>query len=260
MNRFLVCLAYDGSAFQGWQKQLENGDIKIRAGKEVRTVQSELERALSEIAKTPVKTVGSSRTDAGVHALNQYAHFDFPINMTTEQIRLALTSKLTKDIRINRVYQVPDDFHARFRAIGRSYRFVIAKELTPFNRNFKTYFPRFKIHKARIKEGLAIFSGEHDFEFFCHKSEDLKSYVSIISSLDFYETDEDYIFEISADRFLHNMVRRIAGTLVRLSERSDLLLVVEELLKRNSDYLHLVYTAPPQGLYLVDVHYAESFL
>jgi len=259
MNRFVISLAYDGSAFQGWQKQLENGVIKIRNGREVRTVQSELERALREIAKEPIRTIGSSRTDAGVHALNQYAHFDFPVDMTTEQIRLALTSKLSKDIRINKVYCVDDDFHTRFCATGRSYRFVIARELTPFNRNYKSYFPRFTIDQERIQKCLPLFLGEHDFEFFCQKSEELKTFVSVVSSVDFYETEEDCIFEISADRFLHNMVRRIIGTLVRLSGREEVGLIIEELLKRNRKYLHLVYTAPPQGLYLVDVHYAEGY-
>ena len=246
MQRFLVRFAYDGSLYQGWQKQREG-----------RTVQGELEQALSEIAKTPVITIGSSRTDAGVHALNQYAHFDFPVNMTPEQIRLALTTKLSKEIKIIKVYPVSEDFNARFRAMGRAYRFVIAKELTPFNRLYKSFFPRYRIDKKRIEECLPLFKGRNDFELFCQNSDDLETFISIITHCAFYETEEDYIFEISADRFLHNMVRRIVGTLVRLSTDEDIYNIIKGLLEKKREFLHLVYTAPPQGLYLVDVIYPE---
>lgn len=244
MQRFVVRLAYDGSSFQGWQKQHH-----------VRTVQTELERALSEIAKEPVSTIGSSRTDTGVHALNQYAHFDFPVMMTPEQIRLALTSKLTKDIKIIRVYPVSSDFNVRYQATGRSYKFIIAKEQTPFNRNYKSFFPKLRVVKNTIRDCLPLFMGSNDFEYFCRKNEDLKTYISIVSHCEFYETDEDYIFEISADRFLHNMVRRIIGTLVRVSVEENAREIINSLLLKNREYQHLIYTAPPQGLYLMKVEY-----
>ncbi|MBW6516387.1 MAG: tRNA pseudouridine(38-40) synthase TruA [Candidatus Cloacimonetes bacterium] len=247
MSRFVVRLAYDGSAFQGWQKQPHQ-----------RTVQGELERALSEIAKETITTIGSSRTDTGVHALNQYAHFDFPIRMTPEQIKLALITKLPKDMQIIKVYRVVDDFNARYQAIGRKYKFIIAKELTPFNRLYKSYFPKYKIEKVRIDKCLPLFLGRTDFEFFCRKSEDINTFISVVDHCTFSETEEDFIFEIAADRFLHNMVRRIIGTLVRLSDEDDIYYIVQQLLAGNRKYLHLVYTAPPQGLYLVDVLYPEG--
>lgn len=244
MQRFLVRLAYDGSAFQGWQKQPT-----------VRTVQGELERALSEVAKEKILTTGSSRTDTGVHAINQYAHFDFPVKMTPLQIKLALITKLQKDIQIKEVYPVVDDFNARYQAIGRKYRFIITKELTPFNRLYKSYFPKHKIVRERIESCLPLFRGSNDFEFFCLKNKELKTYISVVDHCSFSETAEDYVFEISADRFLHNMVRRIIGTLVRLSKDEQGYDIINELLKKNRKYLHLVYTAPPQGLYLMDVLY-----
>jgi len=246
MQRFLVRLAYDGSAFQGWQKQPD-----------VRTVQGELERALSEIAKETITTIGSSRTDTGVHALNQFAHFDFPIQMNCEQIKLALITKLLKDMQIIKVYRVADDFNARYQAIGRKYKFVITKELTPFNRLYKSYFAKHKIVKERIEKCLPLFIGTNDYELFCQKNEDLNTFLSVVNHCTFSETEEDFIFEIAADRFLHNMVRRIIGTLVRLSDDEDVYYIIQKLLAKNREYLHLVYTAPPQGLYLVDVLYSE---
>ena len=249
MQRFVVCLAYDGSAFQGWQKQPNE-----------RTVQGELERALDEIAKEPVKTIGSSRTDTGVHALDQYAHFDFPVKMNPDQIRLALTTKLDKDIKIIKVYRVPEDFNVRYQAIGRHYRFIIAKELTPFNRLYKSYFPKHKIVTDKIEECLPLLIGKNDFEFFCQKNEDLHTFISDVSYCNFVEKDDEYIFEIKADRFLHNMVRRIVGTLIRLSNNDQADRIIKELLSQNREYLHLVYTAPPQGLYLVKVFYPVGVL
>ncbi len=244
MQRFLVRLAYDGSTFQGWQKQPV-----------ARTVQGELERALGEIAKEPVKTIGSSRTDAGVHALNQYAHFDFPVKMTPEQIKLAIMTKLSRDIKIIKVYRVAEDFNARYQATGRAYTFLIAKELTPFNRLYRSFFPNLKIYKQRIEECLPLLMGRKDFEFFSQKNEDLCNLFSNISHTAFYEQENDYVFEIKADRFLHNMVRRIIGTLVRLSDNKDAYQIMKELFAKNGEYLNIVYTAPPQGLYLTEVLY-----
>ncbi len=244
MNRFVLRIAYDGSGFHGWQKQPA-----------ARTVQGEIERALSEIAKEQIKTIGSSRTDTGVHALNQFVHFDFPFNMTPQQIKLAITTKLAKDIKINQVYTVENDFNVRFEAIGRSYKYIIAKELTPFNRLYKSFFPKYKIKKEQIEQCLPLLMGRNDFEFFCQKREDLHTYISVVSAVAFHETKDEFIFEITADRFLHNMVRRIIGTMVRLSDNKEVYQIMKELLSRNREYLHLVFTAPPQGLYLMNVLY-----
>jgi len=247
MKRYLLCLSYDGSSFYGWQKQPF-----------IRTVQGELETALGEIAKTPVKTAGSSRTDTGVHAICQFSHFDFPIDMTPRQMRLALSSKLPKDIKINQTYTVDSEFHSRFQAVGRSYRFEITKELTPFNRRYKSYFPRYQVNTDNIRSCLHLFKGKNNFEYFSRKDENLVNYLSEIKEIDFVENDEDYIFSITADRFLHNMVRRIVGTMVKLSTKDDLKEIINQLLSKNRDYLHLVYTAPPQGLYLTKVFYPET--
>lgn len=248
MLRFALIIAYDGSFFQGWQKQSS-----------VRTVQGEIEAALSEIAKEKINTIGSSRTDAGVHALCQCVHFDFPINMTTEQIRLALNTKIPKDIQIVSVHQVDDEFHSRFDARERAYKYYITKERTPFNRLYTTHFPRFEINVDNIKATIPIFLGVNDFELFSLKNPELETFISDIRHCDFYETNEGYVFEITADRFLHNMVRRIVGTLVRLSSDSNMSELIYQLLKeKNREYHHLVYTAPPYGLFLTEVKYDEN--
>lgn len=248
MRRIALIIAYDGSFFQGWQKQPE-----------VRTVQGEIEKALSEIAKTKINTIGSSRTDAGVHALCQCLHFDFPINMTTEQIRLALNTKIPKDIQIVSVHNVDKSFHSRFDARERAYKYYITKERTPFNRFYASYFPRFKIDVENINNTIPVFFGRNDFELFSLKNPDLKTFISDIRHCRFVEEDGGYVFEITADRFLHNMVRRIVGTLVRLSSDKNMCEIIYQLLKeKNREYHHLVYTAPPYGLFLTGIKYDES--
>ena len=247
MKRYLLQLSYDGSGFCGWQKQLH-----------FRTVQNELETALHEIAKQHVKTIGSSRTDTGVHALCQYTHFDFPIDLTPIQIKLALTTKLPKDIKVNNVFIVQPDFHSRYHATGRSYRFEITKELTPFNRNFRTYFPRYPVYPEAIEKCLSLFEGKQDFELFSHKNEKLTNHLCNVKNIGFVQHDEGYTFTITANRFLHNMVRRIIGTMVKLGNNDDLPHIISELLKKNEEYLHMVYTAPPQGLFLSEVFYPPS--
>jgi tRNA pseudouridine38-40 synthase len=248
MRRFALIIAYDGYFFQGWQKQPL-----------VRTVQGELEKVLSEIAKEKINTIGSSRTDAGVHALCQCVHFDFPINMTAEQVQLALNTKIPKDIEIVSVHHVDDEFHSRFDARERAYRYYITKKRTPFNRFFATYFPRFEINVKNITNTTPIFYGSNDFELFSLKNPELETFISEIRHCKFIEEEGGYVFEITANRFLHNMVRRIVGTLVRLSSYSNMQEIIYQLLKeKNREYHHLVYTAPPYGLFLTEVKYDEN--
>ncbi len=245
MQRYLLNIAYDGSCFSGWQKQPH-----------LNTVQNKLEKALAEIAKEPVKTIGSSRTDTGVHALSQFCHFDFPFSLSEKQMQLALRTKLPKSIGVNAVYIVKDDFHSRYHAVARSYRFAIANKITPFNRNYKSYFPKYPIKADKIKQSLPLFIGNYDFEMFAQKNKDLASSLCDVRKIDFLEVNDGYILTITANRFLHNMVRRIIGTLVKLSKEDNLPEIIEQLLAKNEKHRYLVYTAPPQGLYLTEIQYA----
>lgn len=133
MNNFLIKISYDGTDFNGWQIQ-----------KEGRTVQQVLENALYRIAKVEIKTISAGRTDAGVHAIGQHANFHFPIQMTTKQIQLALNANLPNDVSVSMVYKVTDDFNSRYDAVSRTYNYILAKEITPFNRRYKSFIPKKK--------------------------------------------------------------------------------------------------------------------
>ncbi len=244
MARYLLKIAYDGSGYYGWQKQWISP-----------TVQEIIEGLLSKIARETIFITGSGRTDSGVHALAQYAHFDFQVNMTPEQIRLALNSKLPSDIMIDQVLLVPDEFHARFDAYERSYIYRICKVRTPFNRLYYSSFPRKKINTELILPCLKYFEGVHDFTSFSKPNPDVPNRVCDIKSISWEEFEDSYVFKITADRFLHNMVRRIVGCLINISHKKLNPAIVKELIEQQDSNQRFIPTAPSNGLYLSEVKY-----
>jgi len=240
-------ISYDGTFFNGWQSQ-----------KKGRTVQQILEKALSEIAKQPITVIGSGRTDAGVHAFRQYAHFDFPVQMTPNQIVLALRAKLPQDVSVSRIFPVKDDFHARYNAVQRKYIYFITTNPTPFTRFYRTYFPKTFISLNKIRTTVSYFTGKHDFTSFSKFNPDIKTTICEISDFQVTEKQDDIIFEISANRFLHNMVRRIIGTIVNISRTNTNPDIVSQLIEMKNPQHKLISTAPPQGLFLAEVKYPKN--
>ncbi len=247
MKRYLMQIVYDGTDFCGWQIQ-SNG----------RTVQETIEKVLSKIAKCKVAIAGSGRTDSGVHAQRQYAHFDFDLAMTPRQIMLALNSKMPADISITDVKEVRSDFHARYDAIARKYHYHIAKEKTPFNRRFCSIIPKAVFSKDKIVETMNYFLGEHDFTSFSKLNPVLKHNRCRIKSFTYEEKDDVVIFEIEANRFLHNMVRRIVGTVMNICITDSDPQIVRTLIANENPGHKLIMTAPPNGLFLEDVIYSFS--
>ena len=247
MKRYLLRISYDGNAFSGWQSQ-----------KEDRTVQQVIENALSEIAKKSVKITCAGRTDAGVHALRQYAHFDFDQDMTAKQIKFALQAKLPTDVSIQKVFTVIEDFNARYDAISRTYRYLLTKQRTPFNRYYKSFLPKKNIRKKIIRNCLPFFLGKHDFTSFSKHNPDLNNCFCEITQLNFKDTGNEYIFTISANRFLHNMVRRIVGTVINISHCELEPEIIRVLIAVKDQNNKLIETAPPQGLYLAEVEYPKD--
>jgi len=244
MTRFLICLSYDGTDFHGWQIQPQT-----------RTVQACLENILSEIAGSHVAVTGSGRTDARVHAQSQYAHFDLDTRMNTSQIVAALNSKVPADIKIHSCQQVPDDFSARYNATSRTYQYHIALDYSPFLRNYAAYFPRFNFTEESISNCLPKFLSEHDFTAFAKYNPDLNHYRCTITAFDIEKNESQLILTIQANRFLHNMVRRIVGTCLRISHTKSDPAIISKLINDVDPTNNLIYTAPPQGLFLTNVEY-----
>ncbi|HOD17452.1 MAG TPA: tRNA pseudouridine(38-40) synthase TruA [Candidatus Cloacimonadota bacterium] len=248
-QRFLMKVAYDGTDFGGWQMQ-----------KHQRTVQSVLQKALYEFSghKTPV--TGSGRTDAGVHAWGQYAHFDYRGTATAEQMQKGLKRFLPPDVQILKIIPVPPDFHARYDAMERCYQYIITLKPTPFNRLYEGSFPRKKIRIELMQKAAPFFLGTHDFSSFSKENPAVPDHVCTVVQSDFEIYQDRYIYTIRADRFLHNMVRRIVGALVNIGHFDLEPSIVETWLQQKQARQTLIFPAPPQGLYLMDVRYPEEKL
>lgn len=249
MNNILIKISYDGTDFSGWQIQ-----------KEGRTVQQTLENALHRISKEEIKTISAGRTDAGVHAIGQYANFLFPIKMTPTQIKLALRSNLPLDISISHVYQVTNDFNARYNALSRTYKYVLTKKITPFNRRYKSFIPKMNLESERMNKCMDYFVGRHNFTSFAKFNPDMNNYFCNVLKFEMNETEKDFRFVIQANRFLHNMVRRIIGTIINVSNTKTDVEIIEKLLSAETPDNKLISTAPPNGLYLLDVEYPKNML
>jgi tRNA pseudouridine38-40 synthase len=244
MTRFLIKLSFDGTLFNGWQTQPQ-----------VRTVQDTLENVLTQIAGQKVMVTGSGRTDAGVHALAQYAHFDLENNMLPENIIPALNSNLPPDVTVLYCWLVNDDFSARYDAISRTYQYHLALQYSPHKRLYSAWLPRFNFSQQALDECLAFFLGEHDFLSFARQNPDLKHYRCNITDFNLIHLNNELVFEITANRFLHNMVRRIVGTCLRISHTKTDPAVITELIAARDPRNNLIYCAPPQGLFLSRVIY-----
>lgn len=242
-------ISYDGMAFHGWQKQ--HNAI---------SVQQTMESVFEDIAKEPIDIVCAGRTDTGVHAESQYAHFDFPVNMSGEQIRLAANVRLPHSIRVLNAIPVSSDFHARYDAFERSYEYRLAKTLTPFNRNFSGFIRYRHMDTQKLQEAIPFFMGSHDYSSFGRPNPEIPNRICNVKILTVREEDEYYIFNVTADRFLHNMVRRIVGLLINIGTTPMKPEIVSELLDQRDPNQRLIMTAPPQGLYLVGVGYPEEKL
>lgn len=244
MQKFLLKIAYDGSCYHGWQVQ-PNGI----------TVQEVIETALSGIAKTKITIIGSGRTDTGVHALSQYAHFYFPVKMSALQVRLALRTKLPDSIRVTATYLIEDELHARFSATNRRYKYIVTRVKNPFNRLYKSFVPYMKLDVPKMREIIPYLLGEHDFASFCKPNPDIPNTVCKLTEFEIIEEGNDIIFYISGNRFLHNMIRRLVGTLISFSHHNYDNSLINDLLDAKVGNQNIIFTAPPNGLYLYEVEY-----
>ena len=205
-------LQYDGTDFHGWQVQ----------GNE-RTVQGELQRVLSLLENADVSVAGSGRTDAGVHAEGQTASFKLNRTFTPEKLRGAINGNLWRDVRVLNVEKVPDDFHARFSAKGKTYvyRIINAPVISPFWVRYAHHESR-PLEVSRMREAARFFLGEHDWTAFSSANSDSENKVrtisdfSVESSWDARSNSSMIEFRITGNGFLRYMVRSLAGTLLEV--------------------------------------------
>lgn len=248
MTRVVLGLEYDGSAYAGWQWQ---------AGKP--TLQDELQAALGKIANQTVVVHCAGRTDAGVHALEQVVHFDCAAPRSLQAWMMGGNSQLPDDIRILWVKPAVGDFHARYSAIARFYRYVI------LNRPMKSALLRTQatwcyqpLDADKMHQAAQTLIGEHDFSSFRAQGCQSKSPNRFMHFIDVYRQQERVIIDICANAFLHHMVRNIAGVLMEIGMGRRAVTWTAELLQIR-DRAQAAMTAPPHGLHLGGVYYPEHY-
>ena len=244
--RLLCQVSYKGTNYQGWQKQ-----------KTAPSVQEEIEKVLSQILNSEINIFASGRTDAGVHAQRQYFHFDTDSNMDLNRLRYSANCLLPKDIFINEIRQVSDDFHARYSAKGKTYTYLMRlDERNPFNYELETTIP-YEIDIDLLIESLKLFEGTHNFQDFTSKEEDEDNFVRIIYSIEanYIEQTKQMIISIKGNGFMRYMIRNIVGTALAVASKKEDISFIEYHLSKKDKREIVSYKAPAEGLYLVDVNY-----
>lgn len=251
--RLKLTIAYDGRTYGGWQVQPN-----------ANTVQALIEDGLAVVAKEPIRLHGSGRTDAGVHALAQTAHFDPPGRLTMNPANwvAALNTKLPATIRIMTCEEVPDDFHARFSATSKTYVYELctAPVLPPLRAGLSWHLPR-QLDPSTLEDALALYRGEHDFQAFAaNRGNETPetSYKRIVSTAALSSTDDGYRLTFTGNGFLYKMVRLLAGSAVTTAQGLFPLDDLAALLDQDPGLPRgkAPYCAPPDGLFLQEVHYA----
>ena len=248
MPRFAAGLEYDGRAYSGWQFQPG-----------LNTVQDVVQRAFSRVADTPVECVCAGRTDAGVHAAAQVVHFDTAAIRSERGWRLGANSYLPDDVSVAWLREVPGHFHARYSATARSYRYLI------FNRDSRSAlaagratWERRPLDAERMHAAAQVLVGEHDFSAFRAIECQAKSPLRRVERLEVTRDAEWLTLAITANAFLHHMVRNIAGLLMSVGHGESPPERVAQVLA-SRDRKTNAATAPPDGLYLAAVRYPAEF-
>jgi len=239
-----MTLAYDGTAYRGFQ---------LQPGED--TIQARLESALSQMAKEPIRVTAAGRTDSGVHAWAQVAHFRLPRPILSRGILAGLNSMLPEDIRVREVEEAAEGFHARFDARSKTYRYHLDRSSvpSPLRCRYTLHYPH-PLDRKALDEGAALILGERDFAAFRASSCNARTTIRICTASRFLDEGEELVFEIEATGFLHHMVRSLVGTLLEVGRG-----------KREPSALESVFasrrrseagpTAPAKGLHLVKVTY-----
>ena len=238
MKRVKLIVAYDGTNYHGWQTQPN-----------AVTIEEVLNHHLSELLKEEIKVIWASRTDAGVHALGNVAVFDTSARMPADKISYALNTRLPEDIRIQDSCGVPSDFHPRFQKTTKTYEYRI------LNRRFPD--PTRRLNSFFLLLSIRCSVGEHDFKSFCTEKPEVTNTVRTIYSLNVIKEGDMIIIRVTGNGFLYNMVRIIAGTLIRVGGGFIEPQQIKKILEAKDRTL-AGETARPEGLTLIGIRYGGN--
>jgi tRNA pseudouridine38-40 synthase len=244
-----LLIEYRGTSFSGWQIQSDQP-----------TVQEILLDAIYRVTGSEVNLLGAGRTDSGVHALGQVANFRIDHSLAPERYASAINSYLPDDIRVRSSEAVPLEFHARYDARHRRYRYLLADERSALYRELRWELPE-KLDFELLRESAKLLLGEHDFTPFCVVASRKECNICRIDRSDWHHIGPLLVYEIRGNRFLHSMVRSLVGAMVNLARVKPDNNLHNLTMDRFKDMLsapsteRLRFTAPPHGLYLVSVGY-----
>lgn len=243
MPRYFLELSYKGTAYSGFQVQ-DNAN----------TIQSELEKALQTLFRQPFALTGSSRTDAGVHASQNFFHFDTDQSLLGKHI-YNLNAILPADIAVLGLYPVPDTAHCRFDAVAREYRYFIYQHKDPFLTDRGWLYP-YPLNQSALDRGAAIIQEYTDFTSFSKRNTQVNNFNCRIERAGWYRDKGMLVFEVKANRFLRGMVRGLVGTILKMG-RGQLDEAAFRAIIEARDCSQADFSTPPQGLFLHRVHYKD---
>lgn len=242
MKNYKLIIQYDGSDYAGWQIQAN-----------AKTVQQVISDNLKTLLKEDVNLIGSGRTDSGVHAIGQAANFRTENEIDIYRFKHSLNSMLPRDISVSDMKEVEENFHARFDAKKRAYFYLITQRKSPFYKNFSGFYPR-RIDINKLNELSKNFLGEKDFTSFSRKNTETENKMCNVFNAQWRQKGELTFFYIQATRFLHGMVRTIAGTLLRAQELNHSDIFIDEIFK-SQNREDAFESVPAKGLFLYKVEY-----
>lgn len=238
-----IC-SYKGTNYYGWQKQV--GFV---------SVQSTIEEVLSKVYDMPINITGSGRTDAGVHALKQYFHYDTTKEKDLKQLCYALNKMLPEDIKILSLEAVDDDFHSRYNAKKKIYEYrIVLKNKDPFQDELAFVYPM-EFDFDLFKSALDKFVGKHNYQDFTSKEEDEGGFIREIYEINVTKNDHDIKVMFIGNGFMRYQIRNMIGAAISVANKKENLEFIDYHLKEDKKREIISYKSPANGLYLVDVVY-----
>ena len=249
MPRYFIRVAYKGTNYAGFQVQ-DNAN----------SIQAEVEKALKVFFKTNFQLTCSSRTDAGVHALCNYFHFDSESVLThLEKSIYNLNAILPFDIVIKAIILVSDTAHCRFDALSREYEYYIYQSKNPFLSEKAFYYPYNTLHIDKLNEAAEIIKLYTDFTTFSKRNTQVKTFNCNIFKSKWVQKEDYLVYQVQANRFLRGMVRGLVGTMLKVGTGRITIEMFKDIIQ-GKDCSQADFSVPPQGLFLINVNYPESLL
>lgn len=246
MKRYFIEVAYRGTQYAGFQVQ-DNAH----------SVQGVIDHALSTLMRVTIVTTGSSRTDAGVHARQNFLHFDTDL-ILHPQFLYKVNAILPRDIALKGIYEVPDEANARFAALSRSYQYFLYHQKDPFLQDRAYYYP-YTIDFDLLQEAATIVSAYTDFTTFSKRNTQVKTFICQIQHSYWIKEEGRLVYNVRANRFLRGMVRGLVGTMLRVG-RGKLSIDEFHAAINAKDCTKADFAVPPQGLFLMNVEYPDGLL